>query len=811
MQLKKTLLALSVSMAGCSFAYAETVVLNNAPFALNPHYEGGLTFQGTQSGGVDPVEANDLTVYGVLSNEATISATGANATGLLVRNTVLGDPNADPSVYVADLSSSGLITANGQDAAGIRVDGGSGLNVINTEAGEIRATGAGSTGLHMSGAKFSGQILNDGIISGEAHGIDIDSSADGLVTSTLKSIDNAGSIIATGLESSAIMIDGATIYSAERGLINTGTIRGGAVGIELGEFTMEPDPTDYDPDADFDQSHFQIHAEKGEISGGQYAIKGGNNRVDLILGNSEGLGTSTIRGDLDGLSLVNVMGPSEFFGSNIDSDLVRINSGASLTLNAAHSVIDGNLDVLQGGTLGMPVSADTQANTPILGVTCVANINSGSSIVVTGKGADFATGGKEYSLIVAAGGLNMANDVTIQSSSALLKVTGFTVENGTLKATVSTGDSDDVSEVIIGGGGNANTLAAGSAFMSVAKLLATSNPNDPVLKALLAAGNDEAAIAKVMKQLVPDVNGGASSAAVNTQALVNHVVGTRNASLRSGQSSGEGFAGTGLWLQALNSNSDQGVRSGIDGYDADTSGFAIGADRELNANTVVGMAYSFAKTDVQSDGGNKTDVESHALTAYGSWTQNAMFVDAALSYGQNQNESKRYVSGTTAEGDYDSDMFGLSVMAGYGFDLGSGMLVEPRVALRYSNLSIDGFKEEGSSAALETGEQRLEVGDIGAGVRFAGSFVLGKGTLEPEVKVMAYHDVIGDKSSTTSAFVLGGSSFVASGATPARDSYEVGVGANYKLGAVTLGASYDRLMKTGFDADSFSAKVRYDF
>ena len=44
-----------------------------------------------------------------------------------------------------------------------------------------------------------------------------------------------------------------------------------------------------------------------------------------------------------------------------------------------------------------------------------------------------------------------------------------------------------------------------------------------------------------------------------------------------------------------------------------------------------------------------------------------------------------------------------------------------------------------------------------------------------------------------------------------RNSYEAGIGTDYKLGAVTLGVNYDYIGKSGFDADVFSAKVRYDF
>jgi opacity protein-like surface antigen len=34
---------------------------------------------------------------------------------------------------------------------------------------------------------------------------------------------------------------------------------------------------------------------------------------------------------------------------------------------------------------------------------------------------------------------------------------------------------------------------------------------------------------------------------------------------------------------------------------------------------------------------------------------------------------------------------------------------------------------------------------------------------------------------------------------------------DYKLGAVTVGVSYDYLGKEDFNADTFQAKVRYDF
>lgn len=225
----------------------------------------------------------------------------------------------------------------------------------------------------------------------------------------------------------------------------------------------------------------------------------------------------------------------------------------------------------------------------------------------------------------------------------------------------------------------------------------------------------------------------------------------------------------------------------------------------------LGLAYSFLNTDVNGETGNTTEVDGHAFTLYSGYELGNYFLDSSLTYGFNDNESERHIAGTSATANYDSDLLGLNLMGGYSFYMESGLLIEPRVAARYSNVQIDGYRESGSSAALRVEDQRYEAAELGAGVRFAGSFDVGQGTLEPQAKLMGYHDFAADRASTTSSFVMGGTPFVTYGADPVRNSYEAGIGVDYRLGATTLGASYDYVGKTDFSADTFVAKVRYDF
>lgn len=577
---------------------------------------------------------------------------------------------------------------------------------------------------------------------------------------------------------------------------NTGTIVADGIGIEVEGYQLATAAADV-------SSNFQIKHIDGLIKGGVAAIQG-HGHTDL---NWAG---GAIEGDLLGMSKIDVTGTGEFFGSNIEvSDQLHIAKNSTLNLNGVNTNIKGDLVVEEFGVLGVPIYPTTSNDQAIVNVDGKATLENGSRLILNAKGEDFGSNGQKYTILRADEMVNKG--VAVGSSSAVLTINEVRIDENSIGVTVAAKSNSDIQDVISDGGGNANAQRAGAEFVNAASALAESNPNDPVLKAILNAGNDAEAVARVAKQLTPEVNAGATKAALGTQNLVSTAVGTRMSSVRQGLSSGDGFTKTGAWFQVIHNNSNQDQRDGIDGYSAKAKGFSAGIDGQLNDQTVLGLAYSFVDTDVDSDDGNKTQVDSNALTAYGSWTYDQFFVDGSLTYGQNRNKSKRHIDVTEATATYDSDVFGLSALAGYAFAVNPALVIEPRVAARYSVVNIDGFTEKGSSARLQTGDQRMEVGELGAGVRLAGQFEVAGGILEPEVKAMAYHDFIADSSNATSTYVLGGNSFVTNGASSAKDSYELGLGATYRKGAVTLGLGYDRLTKTGFEADILTAKVRYDF
>ncbi|SEK28419.1 outer membrane autotransporter barrel domain-containing protein [Atopomonas hussainii] len=564
------------------------------------------------------------------------------------------------------------------------------------------------------------------------------------------------------LGDSALRVD-ATVDTLE----NRGIIDGSSYGVEIflfGRVNTINNHVQISGATAGIQSNFSIPLEINHFSGfisGNHAINGGNYTTLNWFG-------GTISGHLTGLKELNI--------------------------SKANASTGGSLSTAPNSIIRLQVSSDN--STPLFTASGGINLGSNSQVFLKPKGSDFAVNNKGYVLLSAAGETFSAPGLQVLSDSPLLTVNSWLATSNDLRANISVAGQYQF-------GGTPNGQRAGSALLPQLSTLAGNNPNNPVLDAL--AGNAEQ-VRKTSDELVPQVNGG-NVFAPQQQA---HQMQQQSYNRLQGASSGDLLAEQGLWMKALHSKADQDMRQQVAGFDAESNGMALGFDGKLNEQLTVGLAYSYLHSNVSGDS-NSTEIDGHAITAYGGFAQNGYFVNGSLTAGLQHNDGQRYIAGTKAEADYDSQSIALDVVGGYGFNLDNGLLLEPRVGARYGRVDTDSYREKGSLASLNVEEQRFEIGQLGAGARIAGALELGSGVLQPEATAMVYHDFIADSVSTTSTFVAGGSPFLSVGATPARTSYEVGVGASYALGNTTFGVSYDYLGREDFDANTVEASVRYDF
>lgn len=852
----KTLLALTIG-ACATQVVAQDYDISQAPLSLvNQTLTGDQTVSGTgtlqATANQSVIKLSQTALTGSLINNANITLDRVGAASMVHGISISEDPinfssGGDGSI-TGDVRNNGVITLNQVNSAeGIEIGnvaiGGSVVNagsiIISHDAsangepegmylhgpaiagdlinsGTIQVTAPYGIGLIIDypGTHFSlgGQLINSGsiiVLGDHAVGFDVEAATNPLTIQNSGAIQasgdsaqavtfydgsvallhNTGSIVGSGTNANAIYLNGAqftsTLASGARGIVNEGQIAASGDAIVV----------------DSDQaSAFEINQKAGAIiSQSGAAVRGGG----LATLNWTG---GDITGDLLEMAAVNVKGPAGFHGATIDSN-VAVSNGGALNLNNAGSTITGNLDVASLSSIGMVLSNSTVTTTPYLTVGGTASFAQGSSIVLSAQPNNFTAtaDGKTYTLVSAASVQN--NGLAVTSSSALLNVKSYTVDANSVAALVTLKSDQQVGNELGDAGVGSQTTSVVNTFKN--GVLGNLDANDRVYQAFANASSDQQ-LARLSKQLAPEVSRGGVDAAMAGQSATSNAINTRINSVR-GLSSGDVLADTGVWVQALDGNMDQNSRNGVAGYSANASGVAVGADGKLNANTTLGLAYSYINANVTSDTGNKTDVHGNALALYGSWELGNWFTQGNLSYGRNNNDSKRYVADTLAKGSYDSDVLSMNVLGGYGFKVNEHLLVEPRVAARYSNVQVDSYTEHGSSAALRNGEQRFETGEVGAGLRVAGNAPLLGGSIQPEATLMAYHDLIGDRVNQTSAFVRGGSTFAVTGASSARDSYEGSLGVNYSINAVTLGASYTYQAKSGYNADTLMFKARYNF
>lgn len=765
-------------------------------------------------------------VKGDLVNNADVSINGAGARALLIHNDVVIEGSViNNGSLEAHWDDSHHRTASGIGIAGTAEALGSAPvingDLINSTSGKIITSGKDSVGINLEGAKITGKLINNGeiIVNGEeSKGIELDALVvdynNWLSRNTeIHSIENNGKIIATGDSTKGIYIRGTKfieqgypegVYSDQVKIVNNGEINA-ATGIYV----------------DNDQNSFIFVDNSGIIKSDQSAIDAkGAVALDFLGGEISGRLTNLYLIEVSGDATYNGLNNNEFdiIVDNIPDEAKQLglgwveiggdNNPVTLKLGKEHTSIKGSLYINQGSSVELNISEKTQADKPILLVSGIAELSEGSSIKLSTQSEDFVVGGKKYVLLQA--GEIQNKGVEITSSSLLLNIEDFDVTSTEVVATVSSKSKDEVEDVIEDIGGSDNAQKAGANFGEVAALLAERDPSDPVFLAYMAASEDPEALMALTEQFSAEVNGGNTHAALTNITQINNTVSNRTASIR-GASSGDALQETGAWVQTLYSDASQNKRDGVAGFNAYSRGIALGADGKLNDQLTLGLAYSFLHTSVNSKNGNKTDVDGNALTLYAGFEEGNYFVDSNISYGFNKNKSHRSIANTRAKGTYDSKTLSADVTAGYTYNVNSQLALEPRATARYARIDIDSFREKGSSAALKTKHQRYEVAELGAGARLVGNFPMGNGMLQPQLTAMAYHDLAADRIKSTSTFVLGNTPFVSQGAKAVRNSYEATVGADYRLGALTLGANYSYTGKTSYHSDTVTAKVRYDF
>jgi outer membrane autotransporter protein len=503
-----------------------------------------------------------------------------------------------------------------------------------------------------------------------------------------------------------------------------------------------------------------------------------------------------------------------------------VGTGASATLGANTNLI-AEVKVGSGSTLNFGTGAFTDTGTLVTTVAAnaaLADINAAAKIKLP---ANFV-GGTTMNLfhttdadMVATAGLAQLN-TNVQDTPLVNYVV---TKDGAANIAVVTATDKSASETASELGVNTN------------KALGLLNARGSII-----TGSDTAALAAIntvlnaqtttdtafTNQIAPqtDTIAGSTVAAKAVTSGVQNIMSTRLASLRSGDAfstgvvTGSGMSANSGFIQAFGSTVEQKNKGNEFGYDADTTGFALGFDGKISDGVVLGISYANSKTDVDGKGTGKAknDIKTNSGSIYADYTTKDGYVEGSITYGKSDNKGSRVINtgglSNTYTSNYDSEQYSFRLSGGIPQSLGGGAFFTPFAAATISKIKTDAYTETSTTTndalRLRVAQDTVDsqVGTIG--VKYHQVIKDGKTTFTPEVK-LALNNEFGDGNiTTTNTYQGGGASFKNSTAIE-RTSATAGVGLNISSDNVSFNIGYEADVREKYLGHSAQAKISAKF
>ena len=402
-------------------------------------------------------------------------------------------------------------------------------------------------------------------------------------------------------------------------------------------------------------------------------------------------------------------------------------------------------------------------------------------------------------------GVTISDELTLQLASNDIDTGKFILKdgmynvafgdaNGTL--VVSNKTTEEKTETLKAVGGNGNNVSAFDAW-DKADLTSAPDAIQALQQAIAEASGDAAQLVGILKEITPEsptvVAGAAVSGVTNTMGVIgaNAFAGAAP----TGKSSGDPKLKNAVWAQGLY-NKAEFNKTGYD-WDAETWGFAAGADHTFDGGFKLGAGYSYTDADIKTDS-SKTPAKTHTIFAYGEYKPGkTWYVNGILSYSFGEYKPK---SGTVT-GEYDVNTFGAQLMGGYSFDW-----ITPEAGLRYFHVNQDSYTD---SIGQKIGKSTSNIWTAVIGAKASKEFKVDSMKLIPEARLAATYDLKqGEDTTTVGVF---GTNYEVKGKNLSRFGFEVGAGLTADWGAFELTAKYEGKFRNDYTDNTGILEAKYNF
>jgi uncharacterized protein with beta-barrel porin domain len=550
----------------------------------------------------------------------------------------------------------------------------------------------------------------------------------------------------------------------------------------------------------------------------------GTFKGDLTLGAADM--TVTGRANLDGTTTQTIVGGAA--GEEIDgTGTIDVNN------TSTGGVVFGTHATMDANTLDFLVSAAGRA-TMAVGLHTVEEVNlaDGAILVIgdavttkvftttTGQNADSIHASsiiKFNSNFDNGETIELFNTVNDSDKAALAIDVNSALLDNALTDYVATVTSDDITVTATNKGASATatelsiTKNDAIALMEIKEAFVANSASDlDFINELLMSeqGRTSADIDDLAKQAAPqqDTIVGSSAALKANTGAVQGVISNRMASLRSGDayvagmSAGNGVSANSMFIQAFGSiveQDDKIVGSGHQaGYDADTSGVAIGIDSITDGGLVLGLSVSMSNTDLEGKGTGKAknDIDSYTASIYMDKTSDVGYVEGSVTFGISENANQRLVNSAGLDRTYKcyyyTQQVSVKICGGLTYEAQNGAFITPFASVTGTLVETDAYTETSSTAgdALRLRVDQDDINSIKGSVGIKAHMDTGNGI--PMIS-LAVNNEFGDKDMiTTNKFQGGGSAFKSTTALEEL-SATLGLGYTFTNGNTDINVGYE--------------------
>lgn len=495
----------------------------------------------------------------------------------------------------------------------------------------------------------------------------------------------------------------------------------------------------------------------------------------------------------------------------ITGNIVGTGTGTFNLGDQAHRVF-GSFTTLAGDSISLIVKSTTSAATIV--VDDEVNIAAGTKLNVTLESTDIA--GSNYTVI--SGGTG--SDINYVSEADLNVDNSGTNRSGNLVfRTYLSGDS-----LILSAVEKSDTLATMSgepeAYHAINNYVEATGTLAKMQAYLDSSSISDADKSTAIKSITPQTDNSTNRIIFNSSNASLNITSDRLGSLRtesSGFSSGDETISKNIWIQQFGSIATQGNVSGSEGYHSKSLGVAIGADKEIFQDFILGFSGSYSKSGTKSKSAlQETGIDLYQGSIYSGYRINdTYFINSMLGMSWNEYASSRMMpaASSIAYSNYSGQNYFGRIEAGSDHILHNAFMITPKITLTAAHSRTEDYTEEGANTLnlnVKTNSNNFFEARFGTALTYK---ILTKfGIFAPNISVSYGYDFARSKQITNSSFIGQTTSFQSNAPKVEQGSWNLGIGLDiYKINALTLTADYNYDYRKHYHGHLGFLKAKYNF